>query len=593
MFDSFKKILKDKQPATPGPQDAGMHKRQGKEHVRNGDWDAAIRSYRAALDLNPDDLDATIALAFALMQRNEMRESGELLRHAIGSAPDNADAHYLLGTIARDDNDLPNAIKYLRKAIVLEPRLTDGYRDLAIAYFRSGEVDSAKTTIEQGIAVDPLSPEFRMILGNVLGHAGDHEGALAAYQSGLAILPSSPELHNNLGNVLRAMGRIGAATTSYRTALAYRPDFADAHVNLGNVMRDEGRSSEALAHFRSALAASPDSLLARIAVASVLTALDQPQEALDLIEEGLLRHPDDSQLLLTQVTALAKTRKFHEASAVGRRLVGLAPDLVNAHVELGNVLLHQGEREQAVVQYRRAVELDPGNPVAHLVAALSGDTTERAPDEYVAGLFDTYAEKFDSHLVGTLKYDIPRELAERLRAQSYMRDGGWDVLDLGCGTGLAGAAVSSDVRQIVGIDLSEKMLAKARARNLYARLERADLLTAMKKEPSDSFDVIIAADVFVYIGRLDQLAQEAHRLLRPNGVFAFSVESMSPDANVGHRNEAEEGFHLAPTGRYSHSRQYLDSLAASHQFKVIEITETIVRVNEGKPVPGFVALFRR
>jgi predicted TPR repeat methyltransferase len=140
-------------------------------------------------------------------------------------------------------------------------------------------------------------------------------------------------------------------------------------------------------------------------------------------------------------------------------------------------------------------------------------------------LFDVYAQRFDSHLVQVLNYSVPEKLAA---SAALFPSGGekWAILDLGCGTGLSGAAIAQFARHMVGVDLSSKMLDKARERNLYARLEQLDLLAMMEAEPAASYDVVFAADVFVYLGKLDELVSQARRLLRPGGLFAFSVESL-------------------------------------------------------------------
>ena len=168
----------------------------------------------------------------------------------------------------------------------------------------------------------------------------------------------------------------------------------------------------------------------------------------------------------------------------------------------------------------------------------------------------------------------------------------WDVLYLGCGTGLVGSTIYPYARQLVGVDLSTKMLAKAKERNLYQRLESADLLSMMKGELISSYDVIVAADVFVYIGKLDEIMQEGARLLRPGGVFAFSVEAME-SLSHGVSNTDDGEYILNPTGRYAHSSNYIDKLARTHGFTISSLTRNKMRLEAGKPVDGHYAIFKR
>jgi predicted TPR repeat methyltransferase len=229
--------------------------------------------------------------------------------------------------------------------------------------------------------------------------------------------------------------------------------------------------------------------------------------------------------------------------------------------------------------------------VAHLVAALSGTSTERAPDGYVEKLFDDYAERFDSDLVQGLRYDVPRRLAEAVREVAGAAARDWDVLDLGCGTGLAAAAIAPCARSIVGVDLSANMLERAKARNLYRRLERADLLEMVRAEEAASYDLVLAADVFVYLGRLDELAGEVRRLLRPRGLFGFSVEAQDEGPTPERVQDGVQDYRLGLSGRYAHSRAYLDRLASGNHFDVHRLTPITVRMDAGKPVPGYLALW--
>ena len=207
-------------------------------------------------------------------------------------------------------------------------------------------------------------------------------------------------------------------------------------------------------------------------------------------------------------------------------------------------------------------------------------------------MFDEYAHKFDSHLVKVLSYSVPEKLADLLRPYSDPDREKWIILDLGCGTGLSGAAIAPFARQLVGVDLSAKMLEKARERSLYSRLERLDLLTMMQGEAASSYDVVFAADVFVYLGKLDELVNQAQRLLRPGGLFAFSVESLEALTDNASTLSGQRDYQLNITGRYAHSVAYLARMAAHYGFDVLSTTDTQSRLDKGKPVQGYLALWR-
>ncbi|MDP2693636.1 MAG: methyltransferase domain-containing protein, partial [Gallionella sp.] len=221
----------------------------------------------------------------------------------------------------------------------------------------------------------------------------------------------------------------------------------------------------------------------------------------------------------------------------------------------------------------------------------TAETTERAPSQYVQELFDDYADKFDTHLVKVLQYNTPAELMALIKQVVEPPMEKWSVLDLGCGTGLMGEEIAPHALQLTGVDLSEKMLSKARARNVYHRLVHSDLLPMMRDEEASSYDVMVAADVFIYLGMLDEVVSEARRLLRPGGFFMFSVEALDalPD-KVGDTDGHVE-YKLNQTGRYAHSSTYLNKLASINSFKPLDMIFTQKRHEGGKPVMAWLALW--
>jgi predicted TPR repeat methyltransferase len=424
--------------------------------------------------------------------------------------------------------------------------------------FQSEQIQKAKDVLGQAISFYPESAEFQFYLGNLLSHENDYDNAVACYQKALSIQPGSAETHKNLADALRKRGQLDQAIASYQKALWFEPDFVDAHVDLGSVMQSEGQLDQAIACYERAVALTPENTAVQISLGNVLE----------------------------------RQGRMDEAIACYQRAIALKPDLAAAHQYLGNALLERGETQDAVACFEQVVRLDPENAVKHLIAALSGRDSERAPSGYVEQLFDQYAHKFDSHLVEVLSYSVPEKLADLLRPHSNPGGEQWIVLDLGCGTGLSGVAIAPHARQLVGVDLSAKMLEKARERNLYHRLERQDLLAMMQGEAASSYDVVFAADVFVYLGKLDELVIQAQRLLHSGGLFAFSVESLEALTDGAPALSDQRDYQLNVTGRYAHSVAYLSRLAAQNGFDVLSTTNTQSRLDKGKPVQGYLALWR-
>jgi len=195
----------------------------------------------------------------------------------------------------------------------------------------------------------------------------------------------------------------------------------------------------------------------------------------------------------------------------------------------------------------------------------------RAPSDFVTALFDDYSDRFDDHLVGNLRYRGP-EVLERAVVAVIGADDGRTILDAGCGTGLAGLRFRPLAARLDGVDLSPKMIEKARERKIYDDLEVADLVAATGGRPA-RYDVIVAADVFVYLGELRSALDACRVALRPGGVLAFTTE-------VAER----PGTCLRDTRRYAHHPGELVSSIEAAGLQVESLDETVLRTNRSVPV---------
>lgn len=250
----------------------------------------------------------------------------------------------------------------------------------------------------------------------------------------------------------------------------------------------------------------------------------------------------------------------------------------------------QGRTEAAVAAYRRAVALDANDELgasldlARLGADLPPDI---APEHYVTRLFDQYAKRFETHLLGELDYRAPallREAVGRCRSRKFAH-----VVDLGCGTGLCGAAFRASTEILTGVDLSGEMIAEATAKNLYDALHRQGLAAFLQAARPESIDLLLAADVLVYVGNLAPIFELAHRALHNGGLFAFTLQR-GPEHSS---SDETRGFRIAGDLRYSHDRHYVETLARRRDFALRICDEASPRREAGADVPGFVVVLQK
>lgn len=257
-----------------------------------------------------------------------------------------------------------------------------------------------------------------------------------------------------------------------------------------------------------------------------------------------------------------------------------------------------GRREEAIAAWRDVLALDPpdhGGAAIRLAALGAIEPPRRMPDAYVTTLFDQHADAFDDILVAQLGYDVPSLLAQRLRELApTFREGENPefrfsrALDLGCGTGLAGEMLADLADVLIGLDLSEEMVALADEREVYDDLyiaEAEDFLENIGEEEAP-FDLIVATDVLPYIGDVSRLFRGFRDKTNAGAVIGFSTEAIV----VG---DGQAGYGVLPTHRYGHDPAYLERELAAHGFEVVHCEDITVRMEKGVPAPGHLFLARK
>jgi predicted TPR repeat methyltransferase len=269
--------------------------------------------------------------------------------------------------------------------------------------------------------------------------------------------------------------------------------------------------------------------------------------------------------------------------------VEAAPRFASAWFALGELRARLGRREDAIAAFQQVCALDPedrlgaGLHLARFGALPAGEM----PAAYVRMLFDQYAPRFDHAVTKGLAYRGPallRDAVEQARAAENRPMRFAHVLDLGCGTGLAGAVFRACAETLVGVDLSPGMVAAARAKNLYERLETGDLLAFVAAEARDGriYELILAADVFAYLSWLPPVLAATARALAPKGLVAFTVESHAGDDVI-----------LGEKLRYAHGTHHVQTAVAGAGLSLLALAPASSRSEAGIPVSGLVVVAKR
>jgi predicted TPR repeat methyltransferase len=266
------------------------------------------------------------------------------------------------------------------------------------------------------------------------------------------------------------------------------------------------------------------------------------------------------------------------------QVVQTVPGFATAWFALASIREATGDRDGAIAAFvaaRDADREDYHGARLHLARLGVGETTPAMTGVYVRRLFDQHAPDFDQALLERLDYCAPQLLLDAVRPPEGQRFRLGSVLDLGCGTGLGGAAFRPYCDWLAGVDISPGMVGQARAKGLYDRLVVSELMEFLATEAGAQHHLALAADVFVYCSDLTPIAAAVARVLAPGGRFAFTVET--------HEN-IKSGVRLQGTLRYAHGVPHVRAALSAAGLHILQLAEASTRTEKGAPVPGLLVV---
>ncbi|TBW36599.1 tetratricopeptide repeat protein [Siculibacillus lacustris] len=455
----------------------------------------------------------------------------------------------------------------------------------SLGAMRMRRFDDAARVLKAVLAEFPDHPDALHYYGLLRHQLGETPEAIELVRRAVAVAPDNVHAWNNLGNLLLCVEDSDGAQAAYFKCLELVPDFLSALSNIALLLRHAGHIDEAERIYRQALEANPESAEVLNNLGTIEMSRSNYAAASDLFGRAIALEAGFGQAYRNMGEALHRQGNDAEATSYFWKSIAVNQGERTARKLLVYALTTMGEHEQAKTVARDWLALDPDDPDAqHHFAAVTGENVpERAADAYVERIFDSYASSFDSSL-GSLGYQAPEAIAELLGRVAPDLAGA-AILDAGCGTGLVGPLVRERAARLDGLDLSGGMLAKAKLRGIYDRLDKAEITAAMAERPV-AYDVVLSADTLCYFGALADVLAAAATALKPGGLVLFTVESLPPEDGRPYR--LHEGH-----GRYAHTAAYLDAVAAGAGFAVLAREDVALRTEGGRPVQGYVVALRK
>jgi predicted TPR repeat methyltransferase len=584
---------------------------------RAGDVSNARKLYLSLIETHPNLADAWHLCGMTFYQEGSFSESECYVRKAIEIRYASPAFHSNLGLILMRLGRSEEAIDSYISGLVIDPQFTDAMLNLGNAYIAVGEADKAAAALKNLLELDPNHaeacnslamllaasdqagqalellekalvrrpdyPDCQLNIARLLGRLGRQKEAVEHLRMTSDAHPDDPLLQHDLGLIYQNMGMFESALHCCSRALELDDRNASNFVRLGNVQQSAGLWEEAEASYHKALQLDPSNTNALNDLGTVSMQRDDFSEASKFFDAALQYAPDFANAVYNSGTAEQALGHMELAEHRFVRAIALNPQFSEAYRCLSDIYRATGREEDARKILGKWVTNVPDDPAAvHLLAASGKQNVApaRASDAYVKIEFDRFAESFDKTLE-RLEYCAPEKIVGLLGRHGGLEDASSVVLDAGCGTGLGAVWLRSFCSRLVGVDLSPKMIEKARSRDLYDELAVGELVEFMDAR-SEVFDLIVSADTLVYFGDLDEVFAAAARSLKSSGRFAFSLEDMEPGGIAG--------FRLNASGRYCHNPEYVRRCLSSAGLDVLAMESDVLRCEMRQPVSGLVVV---
>ncbi len=443
---------------------------------------------------------------------------------------------------------------------------------------------ASSTTAEPAPRAVTMTLEEALAYGVQRHQAGELDEAEAVYDAVLQRQPERADVLNFMGILKHQRGDLSAAAALMRRVVELKPDADGVWNNLGNVLLGRNEVDAAGAAFKRSLELVP-SPAAWANVARVFRRNLDYERSEQACLEALALAPDHGAATHNLALACILQGRIEEGVATALRAMQLLAPREQRRQLYTQLLLVSGEQAQAAVILRAWLAQEPDNPyVQHHLAACTGEgAPERASDAYVEKVFDSFAPAFDAKLAH-LNYRAPQIVADAVAAALPPPASQFDVVDIGCGTGLCGPLLKPWARRLVGCDLSGGMLERAGQRGAYDELHKAELTAFLRGRPS-AHDLIVSADTLIYFGELREVAASARGALRVGGTLVFTLEALAAD---------ETGpYKLRDSGRYAHDGRYASAVFEAAGLRVDPPVEAVLREENEAPVRGWLVVARR
>lgn len=549
----------------------------------SGDVKYARDIYEYILNIQPDHAETMHALGVLASELAQWETAIAWIQRALSIQPTSARFHFHLANLFKKTNQFGFALTHYQTALRLNPHYAEVHNNLANLFYNQNQLSAARQHYIQAIdiKVDYLEAHFN--LGLVFLTQREKNAAITQFKNVINLHPNSIQAHWQLANIYWQDQNLDKVHYHYQKIFDLDPNSVELLSNFGALMLKKEQINIAIDYFKRALAIDPKHKTSRNNLAAILLQNNQLKEAIWHYSLYLNLDSLNIEALFNRAHCLMLVGNLHEALYDLKKILTIDDTQVDTHCNLAAIYLKLNNSDIALIHYRTILNLNNKHSIAnYMVSALTQQSLpETAPLDYIKNLFDNYAFQFDEHLQNILLYKTPELLRKQLNP--FLEEKKYNLLDLGCGTGLGGRCFIDISKKMTGIDISRNMLNKAKEKGCYATLIENDILSSLA-ELKENFDLILCIDTLVYFGNLNEFFTKILLSLTAGGLLAISIELS---------DRTFYSYTLQTNGRYQHAEIYVRELAEQNQLTLLNYKNVMGRRQENKTIQTGLFIFQK
>jgi tetratricopeptide (TPR) repeat protein len=215
----------------------------------------------------------------------------------------------------------------------------------------------ALAEFERAIAINPRITNAYMGIAEIHQRQGNYGPAEVHYRRAAELEPGNFDAHYGQGLMLQLLERVTEAVRAYLRALQLRPTDFDANLNLATAYLQLGEPAAGLVYAQRAVNLQPNSGPARVNLGAIYAALGDHESAVIEYQQAAELIDLTPELLLNLANSLGHVERYAEMQNTIEQLISIAPTAI-AYERLASALFRQGRFDEALTEFRRALEYD-------------------------------------------------------------------------------------------------------------------------------------------------------------------------------------------------------------------------------------------